>query len=135
MAEDLAARFRPIHEAGTQAFNDGDLEGALGGLPETFEWHPYDADPEESVLRGPEEVQRYFGKYREVFADWHSEPLEYKQLGESTVLVHHVITGTSRGAGVPVEIEVFEVWDLDDLQPRRVRQFTSRVEAMAAATG
>ena len=135
MAEDLAARFRPVHQAGTEAFNSGDLDRALDGLPEDFEWHPYDVDPEESVIRGPEATKAYFRKYREVFDAWHSEPLEYEQIGTSAVLVHHVITGTSRGAGVPVKVEVFEVWEFDGDVPKRARQFGSRKEATATIEG
>ncbi len=135
MAEDLAARFRPLHQAGTEAFNSGDLNRALGGLPDDFEWHPYDVDPEESVIRGPVAIGEYFRKYRDVFDEWHSEPLEYEQVGEAVVLVHHVITGTSRGAGVPVTVDVFEVWEFDRDVPRRVHQFGSRDEAIAEIEG
>ena len=132
MADDLAARFRPIHEAATDAFNAGDLDRAVGGLPEEFEWQPYEVDPEETALRGPEAIKHYFSNYREVFEDWHSQPLEYEQLGEATVLVRHIITGKSRGAGVPVRVEVFELWDFDGELPIRARQFGTRAEALAA---
>ena len=132
MANDLAARFRPVHEAAAEAFNAGDLDRALGGLPEDFEWHPYDVDPEESVIRGPDAVKAYFAKYRDVFEGWHTEPRTYEQLGDSAVLIHHTITGTSRGAGVPVEIQVFEVWEFEGDVPKCVWQYGSREEARAA---
>ena len=136
MADDLVARFRPLHEAGARAFNAGDLDTALAGVRPDFEWHPYDADPEQSVIRGPDAVRRYFAGYREVFDEWHTEPLGYEQMGDDAVLVHHVITGTSRGAGVPVEIEVWEIWEVgDDLLPTRVRQFTDRDAALEAHSG
>jgi ketosteroid isomerase-like protein len=135
VADDLAARFRPVHEAGAEAFNSGDLDRALDGLPDDFEWLPYDVDPEERVIRGPEATKAYFQKYREVFDEWHTQPLEYTPLGRSAVLVHHVITGTSRGAGVPVTVEVFEVWEFDGDVPKRARQFGSREEAIAATEG
>jgi hypothetical protein len=135
VAEDLAARFRPIHQAGTEAFNSGDLDRALGGLPDDFEWHPYDVDPEESVVRGPAAIGDYFRKYRDVFEEWHSEPLDYDQVGEAVVLVHHVITGTSRGARVPVTVDVFEVWEFEGDVPKRVHQFGSRDEAIAEIEG
>jgi ketosteroid isomerase-like protein len=132
VSDDLVARFRPIHQAGTEAFNSGDLDGALGGLPDDFEWQPYDVDPEESLIRGPEAVKDYFRRYREVFEEWHSQPLHYEAAGDSAVLVHHLITGKSRGAGVPVTVDVFEVWEFDGDVPRRVRQFSSRGEALAS---
>ena len=132
MPDDLAARFRPVHEAGTEAFNAGDFDRALGGLPDDFEWHPYDVDPEEDVIRGPEAVAAYFARYRDVFESWHTDPREYEQLGESAVLIHHVITGQSRGAGVPVTVDVYEVWEFEGDLPKRVWQYDSREEAVAA---
>jgi ketosteroid isomerase-like protein len=131
--DELAAAFRPIHEAATAAFNEGDLDAALGGLPDDFEWRPYSSDPEQSVVRGPEALKRYFAGYREVFDEWHSDPLSYEQVGESRVIVHHRITGTSRAAGVPVTEEVFEVWEFEGGVPMRVSQFESRELALEAA--
>jgi SnoaL-like domain len=132
--DDLAARFRPIHEASTEAFNRGELDAALGLLPENFEWHPYDADLEETSVRGPADLKGYFTKYREVFDEWRSDPVSYEQVAEQVVLVHHVITGTSRGAGVPVRVEVYELWEFESDVPQRVRQFGSREEAAVAVS-
>jgi ketosteroid isomerase-like protein len=130
--DDLAAAFRPIHEAATEAFNEGDLDRAVAGLPDDFEWRSYTTDPEQTVVRGPEALKRYFTSYREVFDEWRSDPLSYEQVGSSAVLVHHRISGTSRGAGVPVAEEIFELWEFEVAGPRRVRQFGSREEALAA---
>src|SRR4051794_27684289 len=98
-------------------------------MPEDLEWHATSQDPEQSVLRGPAEVKAFFQGFRSVFEDWRVEPLDYEQLGESWILVHHVIRGTSRGAGVPVEVETFELWEFEAEQPVRVRQFFSHDEA------
>lgn len=123
-----------LHRAGIEAFNRGDLDAAVASFPEDFEWHAVSDDPETSVLRGPEEVKKFWEGFRDVFEEWRSEPLEYQRLDDGTAYIHHVLRGTSRGARVPVEVDTHELWDIDieKLEPRRVRQFLSRDEAMAA---
>jgi hypothetical protein len=126
-----------LHRAAIEAFNRGDLDGTVASFPEDFEWHAVSEDPETSVLRGPAEVKKFFEGFRDVFDEWRSDPLEYRRLDDSTAYIHHVLSGTSRGAGVPVKVDAHELWDIDieRLEPRRVRQFLSRDEAMAAFEG
>ena len=131
MSDELVDAFRPLHEAAIAAFNEGDLDGAVAGISDDFEWRPYDTDLQEKVVRGPRALKQYFAGYREVFSAWRSDPLSYEQVGDSAVLIHHRITGTSRGAGVPVHEEVFELWEFENLVPKRVRQFPSREQALA----
>jgi SnoaL-like protein len=144
--EDPINAFRAFYEQGSAAFNEGNLDVALGGLPEDFEWHPVSENPEQDVHRGPEEIKAWFADFRSVFDEWRVEPLDYELVAEYTVVVHHIIRGTSRGAGVPVEVETWEVWELAPadattpevwqlvgMRPIRVRQFFSKDEALAAA--
>jgi hypothetical protein len=132
MAKGTFEQFIAMHKAGTEGFNRGEFESVLAIFPEDAEWHAVSDDPEASVLRGPEEITRWFEGFREIFDEWKSEPLGYEELGRGMALVHHVIRGTSRGAGVPVEVYTWEIWELDteSLQPVRVRQFRTREEAM-----
>jgi ketosteroid isomerase-like protein len=134
MAEADFEGFIAMHRAALEAFNRKDLDGAVAELRDDFEWHAVSEDPETSVLHGPEEVKRFFEDFHGVFDEWHSEPLGYERLGPGTALAHHVLRGTSRGAGVPVEVDTWELWyfDPESLQPLRVRQFLSRDEAMQA---
>jgi hypothetical protein len=134
VAEDLLNWFRASYEQGSAAFNDGDLQTALGWLPEELEWHAVSADPEQQLLRGPAEVIRWFEEFRSVFDDWRIEPLGFEQPADGAVLVDHVIRGTSRAARVPVEVRTYELWEFDGTRPVRVRQFFSREEALAAAS-
>jgi ketosteroid isomerase-like protein len=131
--EDLLSTFRPLYEQSAVAFNKGDLDRALGGLPEDFEWHAPQEDADHTVYRGLEEVKGWFAEMRSVFDDWRMELKGFEQLSDSTILVHHIIRGTSRGAGVPVEVHTYEIWEFDNLRPFRARQFLSRETALAAA--
>ena len=133
MPGDLLSTFRALYEQSAIAFNEGDLDTALGGLAEDFEWHAPSEDADHTVYRGPKEVKEWFAEMRSVFDDWRMELQGFEQLSDQTVLVEHVITGTSRGAGVPVEVQTWELWDFEGLRPVRSRQFLSREAALAAA--
>jgi ketosteroid isomerase-like protein len=134
VVENLLSTFRAVYEQSAAAFNEGDLEHALGGLPEDFEWHAPGEDPDHTVHRGPAEIRDWFEEMRAVFDQWRIELLGFEQVSEESILVHHVIRGTSREAGVPVEVHTFEVWEFDGLRPLRARQYLSRGAAMAAAS-
>jgi hypothetical protein len=135
MPADLLSTFRAGYEQSSVAFNEGDLEKALGGLGEDFEWHAPSEDPEHTVYRGPGEVRRWFADMQSVFDEWHIELQGFEQLSENTILVDHIIRGISRAAGVPVEVHTYEVWEFKGIQPVRARQFLSREAALAAAGG
>jgi ketosteroid isomerase-like protein len=131
--EELLVGFRALYEQAAVAFNEGDLDKALGGLAEDFEWSAPEEDADHSVYRGPAEIRGWFSEMQSVFDDWRIELKDFEQLSDSSILVHHVIRGTSRSAGVPVEVHTFEIWDFDRMQPVRARQFLSREGALAAS--
>jgi ketosteroid isomerase-like protein len=133
VADQLLSGFRALYEQSAVAFNDGDLERALGGLAEDFEWHAPEEDADHTVYRGPAQIKGWFAEMQSVFDDWRIALQGFERLSEDTILVHHVITGTSRGAGVPVEVDTYEVWEFDGMRPVRARQFLSSETARAAA--
>jgi ketosteroid isomerase-like protein len=148
VAGDLASRLRAAHQVSSAAFNRADLDQALGALPEDLEWHPPSEDADHTVYRGPAEVKGWFEEMRSVFDQWRIEPQDVEQISESTVIVHHVISGTSRAAGIPVDVHTHELWEFAPLdadshaawqfvgmRPVRARQFPSRVTELAAAAG
>jgi ketosteroid isomerase-like protein len=146
MPDDLVSRFRTTYEASAAAFNEGDLDQALGMLPEDIEWHAPSEFPDHRIYQGPAEIKVWFEELRSIFDRWQIELRHFDQLSDGAILVHHVIRGTSRGAGVPVEVVTYELWEFSpltesshqawqflEMRPIRVRQFASREEALAAA--
>jgi ketosteroid isomerase-like protein len=131
--DDLLEMWSAVYQQAAAAFNEGDLDKALGGLPKDFEWHSPGEDADHGVYRGPEQVKTWFAEMQSVFDDWQIKLQGFERLSDQTVLVHHVISGISRGAGVPVEVQTWEVWEFEDSQPVRARQFLSREAALAAA--
>ncbi len=128
----LLTSFRAVYEQAANAFNDGDLDRALGGLAADFEWHAPEEDADHDVYRGPAEIKSWFSELRSVFDVWRIELRGFEQLSDNALLVDHVIAGTSRGAGVPVEVHTYEIWEFDGMRPVRARQFLSRDEALAS---
>lgn len=145
MPDDLVSRFRAAYEGSAAAFNEGDLDQALGALPGDLEWHAPSEDADHTVYRGPSEIKGWFEDMRSVFDQWRVELRDFEHLSDGTVLVHNLISGTSHGAGVPVEVHIYEVWEFAPLdadshaawqfvgmRPVRVRAFLSRKEALTA---
>jgi ketosteroid isomerase-like protein len=135
VADQFLNAFRDLYERSAVAFNEGDLEAAVDGLPEDFEWQAPAEDPDHDVQRGPAEIVAWFAEMRSLFEDWRMELRQVERLSEGAILVHHVITGKSRGAGVPVAVDTWEVWEFEGGVPRRARQFFSRPAALDAAAG
>ena len=135
MADDLLSTFRPAFEAAALAFSEGDLERAVAGLPEDFEWHPLDQDPERAVHHGPDEAKRWWQRLAAIFDEMRVEVSDIEQLDDRTVLTRYLLRGTSGSAGAPVSITVFEIWEFEGIRPVRARQFPSRDEALRAAHG
>jgi ketosteroid isomerase-like protein len=129
-------QFQAAYEEGNQAFNAGDLERAFGELPEDFdfEFHHRDLVPDARTLRGANEIVAFYEEMRQVFPDWQVETREFIDAGAGRILVVNRSTGTGKSSGVGVERDVFQVWEFgDDGIPARVREYTDRAEAFAAA--
>ncbi len=104
--------------AGTSArgFMDSDIEYV----------NPPDA-VETGTLRGP----RSFGLLRDVYDDVEVRPERFIDAGDEVVVVA-TLTGTSRGARVPVKREQGYVWTIRDGRAIRFRWFNTAQEALEA---
>jgi hypothetical protein len=121
-------RFRAGYLRNAEALNRGEPEAAFAWVPPELEWHVLaDAPPEvpiapASVLRGREEVVRYFSQLIEEW-NWQLHPREFVDPGDGTVVVHAVGTLTGRTSGLRGEIDFTQVWELrEDGVPMRVRE-------------
>ena len=102
-------------------------------------WHP-DAewcDPPEApgsgVHRGLESIRQYFDELLEIGADgWNVEVDAIESVGRNRVLIQARSVLVGRESGIPIEDGLFQLVDLGDGRVRRVRNFRSRREALAA---
>ena len=95
--------------------------------PEIEYVNPPDA-VETGTLRGPES----FGLVRDAYDDVEVRPERFVDAGDDVVVVA-TLSGTSRGAGVPIEREQGYVWTVRDGKAIRFRWFSTPREALAAA--
>jgi uncharacterized protein len=130
---DQLRTFRTAYEEGTKALNEGDIERAFGTLPDEIEWDLPAILPDEGTLHSRDEIVAFLKKTKEVFPDWRANPQEYIDAGNGRIVVRNLMSGTGQGSGVGVEGEIFQVWELRDGVPVRMREFTDRAEAFEAA--
>ena len=125
--------FRAGHGEFAKAFNEGDFERAFAPLPDDCEIVLVPGILQERIV-GRDAIINWFVEFRRDVTDWRLEPTEYIEVGPLTFLVGYEGRGMGRTSGLPAEQHLWDVYDLDhEGQVRRVRQFSSREEAEAAA--
>ena len=82
---------------------------------------------ETGTLRGPES----FGLVRDAYDDVQVRPERFVDAGDDVVVVAK-LTGTSRGARVPIEREQGYVWTIRDGKAIRFRWFNTASKAFEA---
>jgi ketosteroid isomerase-like protein len=87
---------------------------------------PYAVEP--GVRRG----RRMLGAIRDAYDEVKISPHQFADAGDDVVVVA-TITGTSKGAGVPISREHGYVWTIRDGRAIRFRWFHSGLEAFEAA--
>ena len=100
---------------------------ARGFMDSEIEYvNPPDA-VETGTLRGPES----FRLIRDAYDDVQVRPERFVDVGDDVVVVAK-LTGTSRGARVPIEREQGYVWTIRDGKAIRFRWFNTAPEALEA---
>jgi ketosteroid isomerase-like protein len=102
----------------TRVWREHDLEGALGDLPDDFEW-VVPGHPDGAVHRGPHAVTEFFrdwiDQWDEPDTDW-----RFEKTRPDTVLALVTTHGRGRASGVPVEMRFAQVWTFRDDVPVRM---------------
>jgi SnoaL-like domain len=135
--------FRQLWLEGNRAWQERDLEGAYGALPQDFEYHPAPVWPMARPLHGPAEIIEFFEDFQESFADVRTEVIEFIQVDEGTIIVGFRAIGTGEFSGASTAMEVWQVWRFQKAPDRPeavggllasgLSEFLSRDEALKAA--
>jgi ketosteroid isomerase-like protein len=116
----------------TRVWREHDVEGALAGLPQDFEWL-VPGFPGTEATRGPEATLDFFrdwiDQWEELQVDW-----ELEQAGPDTVFAVVDMRGLGRASGVPVELRFAQVWSFRESVPVRM-VFHADVEEGRSAAG
>jgi len=115
----------------TRVWHEHDLEGALGDLPQDFEWL-VPGFPGDQATRGPEATLDFFrdwiDQWKDLRVDW-----EFEQRSPDTILTFVDMRGRGRASGVPVELHFAQVWSFREGVPVRMVYYADDDEARRAA--
>ncbi len=115
----------------TRAWRDHDLEGALGDLPQDFEWL-VPGFPGDEAPRGPEATLEFFRDWIEQWEDLRVD-WEFEQARPDAVLTFVDMRGRGRASGAPVELHFAQVWSFREDVPVRMVYYADDEEARRAA--
>lgn len=102
-------------------------------VPDDWEFHPPPDLPGRDVYRGKEGSRRLLRDLDDAFGSFRAEPQEVLAAGGGEVVVRAQLIATGRHSGVDIDREEFHALTMGEDGVGRVRCFTKRAEAMAAA--
>jgi ketosteroid isomerase-like protein len=114
-----------------RVWRDHDLEGALGDLPQDFEWL-VPGFPGDEAARGPEGTLEFFRDWIEQWEDLRVD-WEFEQGSPDAVLAIVDMRGRGRTSGVPVELHFAQVWSFREGVPVRMVFYADTEEGRRAA--
>lgn len=112
-----------------EAFNQGDIQACLNALDPNIEW----IEPAEFVgggtYHGHAGVAQYLTQSRQAWAEIHSEPEEFIQVGDKVVVFIHARI-RSRGSDEVREARIADVYTIRGDKAVRMQAFVDRQEAL-----
>jgi ketosteroid isomerase-like protein len=88
--------------------------------------------PDTGPFRGPEGTRRFWETWADAFDEFHAEPVEYADAGESVIVITRMV-GRVKDSGAAVDTPAFPmVWTTRNDVVVRVEMFDDRDKALAA---
>ena len=88
--------------------------------------------PDMGPFRGPEGTRRFWETWADAFDEFHAEPVEYVDAGDSVIVITRMV-GRVKGSGAAVDTPGFPmVWTRRNGVLARVEMFDDRDKALAA---
>jgi ketosteroid isomerase-like protein len=136
MSQENVELVRRLFEA-FQAGLKGDDPGAYldsEAVADDYEWViPPPGLDGRSVWRGRQGFVEFMGTWTEQFEDWTVRIERLIDAGENRVVAVTYQSGTGKGSGVPVEMSISQVHELEGGRLARVTNYLSHAEALEAA--
>jgi ketosteroid isomerase-like protein len=130
MSEELVQ----LVEQGYEAWNTGDRDWVLEHMAEDVEWITPPDDPDPGTYRGHEGVETYWAQWRAAVGQLNFRIEETIDAGESVVIVARR-QGRGEHSGLEVSDRVIQVFEFEDGQCHRVREYYDRDAALSSIRG
>lgn len=115
---------------GYEAFNRGDVEGALSYLDPEITWHTYLVPgPGGGTYVGHDGVRELWDDARNIFGEFRNEP-ERVIAGDDRLLAFVRVRGRGKESGVEVEAKIAHLYTFRDGKVLRVESYEDREEAL-----
>src|SRR5947209_8495259 len=121
--------------AALQALNARDTDALRQFMHEDAEWRPAltaGGALERSVYRGPQGAAKYMQDLDEVFVGTRVETISFTPVPPDRVLFEGRVTARGRESGVPLDVQIWSVWEFRGRKVYRGNAYLSRAEALAA---
>jgi ketosteroid isomerase-like protein len=115
----------------TKIWHEGQMEEALRGLDDDFEWEATDY-LEDSVRRGPQAVIDFFREWMDAWEEL-AVSWDLHDLGPERALTVIHMRGRSRVSGVPAEMHFGQIWTMREGRFKRMVMYTDVGQARRAA--
>ena len=133
MSQERAEAFAKVHRETLKAFSAGDFETAFAAIAPDVEWRVLPSLPDSGLLRGKDEVVRYFLGLKD-FLTWTVESKEFIDAGKGRFFAHLQGTAVGRTTDLTFTLDFFHVQKRGaDGLIASVREYESRDEALEAA--
>jgi ketosteroid isomerase-like protein len=110
----------------------GELAAELAADDFAWDMSHFHGWPEQQVYDGVEGTRAFLDAWLETWEDWELEVESLRDAGHKVVALVSQ-RGTSKAAGMPVEMSFAQVWTLRDGKQTRMEMYSDRDEAMEAA--
>jgi uncharacterized protein len=117
---------------GYEVLNRRDIEAWIELFHPDAEMHDLPGIPDAPVRRGHDALREWVAMMDDIWTDGRYEPEEFIDAGKFVVVGLRGKVSGARG-GVPLDIPMFHVFEVEDGKTRRVWAYLDRTEALKAA--
>jgi len=114
------------------ALNERDIDGYLACCTEDVRLFPPTAEIEGAYV-GPSGVRRFFADIQDAGPDFRLEVERLESIEPGLVLASVRAIASGRTTGIDTDLQITNIYDLDNGKIRRVRVFRDRDAALEAA--
>jgi ketosteroid isomerase-like protein len=115
-----------------ELLNTRDIDAWIGLFHTDVEAHDLDGIPDAPVRRGHDAMRQWVADMEDLYVNPRYEPDEFIDAGPFVIVAVRAKAHGRRG-GVPLDVPMFHVCELQDGKTRRFWAFLDRAEALEAA--